>query len=196
MKKIRLAVIVGSNRRESINRRLAVALARLGEGRFDAEFVKIDDLPMYNYDLEEDRPASVRRFIDQVAATHTVLFVTPEHNRSIPAVLKNAIDWGSKPMEHNVWKGKTVAITGTSPGAIGTAVGQQHLRQILGILGSLVMGGEAYISFSPGLVDEAGDVTAERTRAFLIDFVDQLAALATYLELGREAANAQAMTSA
>jgi chromate reductase, NAD(P)H dehydrogenase (quinone) len=196
MKKIRLAVIVGSNRRESINRRLAVALARLGEDRFDAEFVQIDDLPMYNYDLEEDRPASVRRFIDQMAAADTVLFVTPEHNRSIPAVLKNAIDWGSKPMEHNVWKGKAVAITGASPGAIGTAVGQQHLRQILGILGSLVMGGEAYISFSPGLVDEAGEVAAERTRAFLIGFIDQLASLATHLELGREAANAQAMTSA
>ena len=196
MKKIRLAVIVGSNRRESINRRLAVALARLGEGRFDAEFVQIDDLPMYNYDLEEDRPASVRRFIDQVAATHTVLFVTPEHNRSIPAVLKNAIDRNSRPMKHNVRKGKTVAITGTSPGAIGTAVGQQHLRQILGILGSLVMGGEAYISFKPGLVDEAGEVTAESTRAFLAGFVDQFATLATHLEDVRQAANAQAMTAA
>src|ERR1700733_11140449 len=108
MKKVRLAVIVGSNRRESINRRLAVAMARLGEGRFDAEFVQIDGLPMYNYGLGGGRPASGRRFIAPVAATHTVLFVTPEPNRSIPALLKNAIDWASKPMEKNVWKGKTV----------------------------------------------------------------------------------------
>jgi chromate reductase, NAD(P)H dehydrogenase (quinone) len=196
MKKIRLAVIVGSNRRDSINRRLAVALARLGADRFDAEFIQIDDLPMYNYDLEEDRPASVRRFTDQVAAAQTVLFVTPEFNRSIPAVLKNAIDWGSKPMENNVWKGKAVAITGTSPGAIGTAVGQQHLRQVLGILGSLVMGGEAYVSFPPGLIDEAGDVTVERTRGFLASFMEQFATLATHLELGREAAKAQAVSAA
>src|SRR3984885_14186266 len=146
--------------------------------------------------LEGARPPAVVRFTNEVAAADAALFVAPEHNRSIPAVLKNAIDWGAKPNDRNVWRGKPVAITGTSPGAIGTAVGQQHLRQILGILGSLVMGGEAYISFNPGLIDEAGEVTVERTRAFLSSFIDQFAPLATHLELGREAANAQAMTAA
>ncbi len=101
---------------------------------------------------EGDRPASVRGFTAEVASTDALLVLTPEHNPSIPAVLKNAIDWGSKPMDQNVWRGKPAAITGTSPGAIGAAVGQQHLRQILGILGATVMGGEAYISFRPDLL--------------------------------------------
>ena len=103
---------------------------------------------MYSRDLEGARPPVVVRFTNEVAAADAALFVAPEHNRSIPAVLKNAVDWGSKPNYRNVWRGKPVAITGTSPGALGTAVGQQHLRQILGILGSLVMGGEAYISMA------------------------------------------------
>jgi chromate reductase, NAD(P)H dehydrogenase (quinone) len=137
MRKFKVATIVGSNRRESINRRLADALTRLGESEaFEFEFVRIDDLPMYSYDLEGARPPAVVRFTNEVAAADAALFVAPEHNRSIPAVLKNAIDWGSKPNDRNVWRGKPVAITGTSPGALGTAVGQQHLRQILGILGS------------------------------------------------------------
>src|SRR3984885_13716025 len=196
MRKFKVATIVGSNRRESINRRLAHALIRLGESEaFEFEFVRIDDLPMYCQDLEDARPPAVVRFTNEVAAADAALFVAPEHNRSIPAVLKNAIDWGAKPNDRNVWRGKPVAITGTSPGALGTAVGQQHLRQILGILGSLVMGGEAYISFKPGLVDEAGEVTAESTRAFLVGFIDQFATLATHLERVREAANAQAMTA-
>ena len=104
--------------------------------------------------------------------------MTPEHNRSLPAVLKNAIDWGSKPMDRNVWKGKVVAITGTSPSAIGTAVGQQHLRQVLGILGSLVIGGEAYISFKPDLMDESGDIANASTRTFLLAYMDAYLALA------------------
>jgi chromate reductase len=168
MRKFRVATIVGSNRRESINRQLAHALMQLAASeKFEFELVRIDDLPMYNWDLENARPSAVVRFTNEVGAADAVLFVTPEHNRSIPAVLKNAIDWGSKPTERNVWKGKPVAITGTSPGAIGTAVGQQHLRQILGALGSLVMGGEAYISFRSDLIGSDHNITNEATRSFL-----------------------------
>jgi chromate reductase, NAD(P)H dehydrogenase (quinone) len=172
MPKLNVAVIVGSNRRSSINRRYAEALVRLAADRMEARFVRIDDLPMYNADLEPNRPPAVGRFTGEVAEADAVLVVMPEHNRSLPAVLKNAIDWGSKPAERNVWKNKVAAITGTSPGAIGTAVGQQHLRQILGILGSLVVGGEAYISFKPDLIDAEGEIANENTRGFLRTYLD------------------------
>lgn len=168
-----VAIIVGSNRRESINRKLAEALVRLAPPTLACRFVQIDDLPMYNGDLEPDRPDSVRRFTAEVAKAEGLLIVMPEHNRSLPAVLKNAIDWGSKPMESNVWRNKPTAITGTSPGAIGTAVGQQHLRQILGVLGGAVLGGEAYLQFKPDLIDANGMVTNEGTRKFLKEYVDR-----------------------
>ncbi|HEY6895062.1 MAG TPA: NADPH-dependent FMN reductase [Rhodanobacteraceae bacterium] len=181
MTKYAAGIIVGSNRRESINRRLALALAKLGADRFDFKWIRIDDLPMYNQDLEGNRPDVVHRFTAEVRAVPALLFVTPEHNRSVPAVLKNAIDWGSKPTDRNVWRGKVAAITGTSFGAIGTAVGQQHLRQILGILGVLVMGGEAYISFRPEPVDDDGNFIDDSKRAFLAAYIDRFAALVTKL---------------
>jgi chromate reductase len=176
-----IGIIVGSNRRESINRRLAKALARLLEDRFVVRFIAIDDLPIYNGDLEGRRPAAVDRFADEVRGVDALLFVSPEHNRSVTALLKNAIDWGSKPTDRNVWRGKPAAITGTSIGAIGTAVGQQHLRQILGILGMTVMGGEAYIAFKPEPVDDDGHFLDESRRAFLAAYMDQFAALVTKL---------------
>ena len=154
MGKQAMGVIVGSNRRDSINRRLALALAALLADRYDIRFI---------------------------AGAAAVLFVTPEHNRSIPAVLKNAIDWGSKPTDQNVWRGKPAAITGTSMGAIGTAVGQQHLRQILGILGMTVMGGEAYITFKPEPVDHDGHFIDEAKRAFCSAYMNQFATLVRQL---------------
>ena len=177
MTRPRVGIIVGSNRRESINRRLALALAKLLGDRFEVHWIRIDDLPMYNGDLEGQRPAEVNRFTAEVASVPALLFVTPEHNRSLPAVLKNAIDWGSKPVGHNVWIGKVAAITGTSPGVIGTAVGQQHLRQILGILGVLVMGGEAYLSFKPEPVDHDGNFLVDSTREFLGKYMDNFVKL-------------------
>jgi chromate reductase len=179
MNRLKIAVVVGSNRRESINRRLAEALVKLGDASFDVSWARIDDLPMYNPDVAP--PLSVARFRAEVAGADGVLIVTPEYNRSIPAVLKSAIDWVSKPAEANAWRGKPVVITGTSPGAIGTAVAQQHLRQILGVLGAVVMGGEAYVSFKPGLIDADGTVTDAGTRAFLQNYVDQFVALTTKL---------------
>ena len=174
----KLGLIVGSNRRQSINRQLAQALARLAGDAFAAELVSIDDLPMYNQDLEAALPDSVTRFKREIEACDALLFVTPEHSRSIPALLKNAIDWGSRPWGKNSWTGKLAAVTGTSPGAIATAIAQQHLRAILSDLGMVVMGGEAYITFKPGLVDDNSNVTDESVRKFLKAFIDQLAALA------------------
>lgn len=187
---VNVAVIVGSNRRDSINGKLARALVRLANGKLTANFVQIDDLPMYNQDLENPLPASVARFKASVEQANALLFVSPEHNRSIPAVLKNAIDWGTRPYGRNSWAGKAVAIIGTSPGTIGTAIAQQHLRHVLGNLRALVMGGEAYLTFKPELIDEAEIVTDEGTRRFLQSFVDQFAGFAIRLTANAHAAAA------
>ena len=128
MTKLKLGVIVGSNRRDSINRKLAEALALLGSAAFEARFIRIDDLPMYNQDNELPVPAAVARFKGEVEGSDALLFVTPEHSRSIPAVLKNAIDWGARPWGKTSWPDKPAAITGTSAGAISTAVVQQNLK--------------------------------------------------------------------
>jgi len=178
MAKLKLAVIVGSNRRDSINRKLAQALAKLGEGAFDASFVQIDDLPMFNQDLEPNRPESTLRLKREIEAADAILIVTPEHNRSIPAVLKNAIDWASRPYGKNSWAGKTVAVTGTSGGAVGTAVSQNELRMILTNLAGVVVGGQVFVTFKDDLVDAQNNVTNEATRTFLQGFVDNFAKIA------------------
>ncbi len=177
MAKFKVAAVVGSNRRDSINRKLAQALAKLGAAKADFSFAPIDDLPLYNQDHEADLPKPVARFKAEIAAADAVLFVTPEHSRSIPAVLKNAIDWGARPWGQNSWTGKVAAVTGASPGAISTALAQQHLRQILGAQGILLSGGEAYVQFKPELIDSGNSITDEGTRKFLQAFVDQLIAL-------------------
>lgn len=171
-----VAVLVGSLRRESINRQLARAMAALAPAPLRLRDVPLDELPMYNGDLEADRPAAVRRFTDACARADAFLFVMPEYNRSLPAVLKNAIDWGSKPMDRNVWRDKPAAMSGASPGAIGTAVGQQHLRQILGILGAAVLGGENYLSAKPGFFDAEGGIADASTRDFVAAYLARFAA--------------------
>jgi chromate reductase len=176
-----IAVIVGSNRRESINRKLAQALVRLGARKFDAAFARIDDLPMYNQDSEGTLPSEVVRFKNEIARADGVLIVTPEHDRSIPALLKNAIDWGARPWGKNSWTGKPAFITGTSPGAIGSALAQQHLRSVMTGLGMILLGGEAYVSFKPNLIDEHGTIGDEATKKFLQDFVDRFAFLVSRL---------------
>jgi chromate reductase len=178
MAKLKLGVIVGSNRRESINRKLAQALVKLGTQDFEAAFLQIDDLPMYNQDNEQPVPEKVARFKAEVAASDALLFVTPEHNRSIPAVLKNAIDWGARPWGKSSWPGKPAAVTGTSAGAISTAVAQQHLRAVLANQGLHLMGGEADIQFKPELIDAQGAVADEGVRKFLKAFTDQFAGFA------------------
>ena len=181
MAKPHLAVIVGSNRRESINRRLAHAIAKLGEDEFDASFVRIDDLPMFNQDHEGNPPAEVVRFKNELARSDGILIVTPEHDRSIPALLKNAVDWGARPYGKNSWTGKPAFITGTSPGAIGSALAQQHLRSVMTGLGMILLGGESYITFKPNLVDDQGNITDESTRKFLRNFLDRFASLVVRL---------------
>jgi chromate reductase len=177
MAAFKIALIVGSNRRDSINLKFAKALAKLGSDKFDFKFVQIDDLPLYNQDNEGNLPAGVARFKAELAEADGILIVTPEHNRSIPAVLKNAIDWGSRPWGKNSWTGKVAAVTGAAQGAISTALAQQHLRQILGILGVVLSGGEAYLQFKPDLIDSNDVITNESTRQFLKGFLDQFAAL-------------------
>ena len=176
----KIAVIVGSLRRESINRKLAEALARLAKPRAEYTVLKIDDLPLFNQDLEPSPPASVTRLKGEIEAADGVLIITPEYNRSIPGVLKNAIDWASRPYGKNSFNGKPAAGIGTSQGAVGTAAGQQHLRSILTYLNVTQMGQpEGYITFKPGMIDDKGDVTDESVRKFLQTYVD---AFATWVE--------------
>jgi len=177
-----IAVIVGSNRRESINRKLAHALAKLGAGKFEAKFVRIDDLPIFNQDNEGNLPAEVVRFKDEIKRADGVLIVTPEHNRSMPTVLKNAIDWGARPFGTSVWPGKPGFITGTSPGAIGTALVQANLRTVMLGLGMTLLGGESYVQFKPNLVDDQDNIGDETTKNFLQAFVDRFATLVTKLK--------------
>jgi chromate reductase len=188
MSKIKLGVIVGSNRRESINRKLAQALVRLGGDAFEAKLIQIDDLPMYNQDFEQPMPASVARLKSEIEASDAILFVAPEHSRSIPAVLKNAIDWAARPWGKSSWPGKPAALTGAAGGNISTALVQQHLRAVLSVLGLHVLGGEAYIQFKPDLVDAQGNVTDDSVRAFLKSYIDQFAAFASKFADAKRAA--------
>ena len=172
-----VAVIIGSNRHDSLNAQLAHGLTRMAENRLIFRFIAIDVLPIFNQDLEATRPASVVRFKADIAAADGLLFVTPEHNRSIPAVLKNAIDWGSRPRSQNVWARKIVAVAGASPGSHGAAAAQIHLRQILSTLGALVMGGEVYITLRPDLIEADGTVSDESLRTSLERFMGRFVEL-------------------
>jgi chromate reductase len=177
MPKPQVAVIVGSNRKESINRKFAKALAKLGAARFDSHFVRIDDLPMFNQDNEANLPPEVARFKDEIKKADGVLIVTPEHDRSMPTVLNNAVHWGARPFGTSVWPGKAGFITGTSPGVIGTALAQAHLRSVMLGLGMTLLGGEAYITNKPNLIDDQGNIGDETTQKFLQGFVDRFATL-------------------
>jgi len=175
MARLTVAVIVGSARQASLNRLLALALTKLAKPDIGFDWITIRDLPIFDQEvLDEGTPPQVRRLKDQISQADALLFVTPEHNRSTSAMLKNAIDWGSRPRDASVWAGKPAAITGASYGRIGTAAAQQHLRAILGCLDVAVMGlPEAFIHLTPGLITPEGDVTNEETRLFLQQFMDQ-----------------------
>jgi len=182
--KSKVAVFVGSSRPGSLNRKLAKALARLGADKLDLQVVEIDDLPFFDPQRENNLPASVQRVKDAIAASDAVLFVTPEYNRGVPAVLKNVIDWGTRPWGTNVWDGKLATVTGTSPGVIGTAVAQHQMRTMLTAVGALVMGQpEVYLAFKPDLIDDEGNVADEQTAAFLRGYLDKFASLAARLSV-------------
>ena len=177
MEKRKVAVFVGSLREGSFNRQLAHALERLGEHRLEFDPVDLGRLPFYNQDFDGDYPAEGVALKAQVRAADAVLFVTPEYNRSVPGVLKNAIDLASRPYGDSAFAGLPAAVTGASVGAIGTAMAQQHLRNILSYLDMAVMPQpEAYIHFRDGLVDEDGRITKQDIREFLEDFVDRFVA--------------------
>ena len=164
----KVAVLVGSIRPNSTNMKFAKALEKLAVGRLQFEFIDLAALPFYDETLWDNPPAAVVALKQQIADADAVLFVTPEHNRSIPGVLKNAIDWPSRPYGQSVWAGKPAAIVGATPGAIGTAVAQSHLRSIISVLDMVVMGQpEIYFTVKPGLVDENYLVTDDKTRDFL-----------------------------
>jgi chromate reductase len=159
MSQIQIAVIVGSLRKESYNRQLADALVKLGPPDFSFRQLEIGDLPLYNQDDDDHQAESVLRLKREVQASQGLLFVTPEYNRSIPGVLKNAIDNASRPYGQSAWAGKPAGIIGVSIGAIGTALAQQHLRNVLAYLDVPTMGQpEAFLQMRDGMFDESGNI--------------------------------------
>lgn len=172
MAQLQIAVIVGSLRKESFNRQLANALARLAPQDVTFTQLRIDDLPLYNQDDDARQADAVQRFKGEVKAADGVLFVTPEYNRSIPGVLKNALDHASRPYGQSAWAGKPAGVIGVSVGAIGTALAQQHLRNVLAYLDMPTLGQpEAFIQAKEGLFDADGNV-GEGSRKFLQGWVD------------------------
>ena len=163
---------VGSLATKSINRLLAKALVNAAPPELRLTEISFKDLPLYSYDHDTDYPPVARAFKEAIAAVDAVIFVTPEYNRSIPGGLKNAIDWASRPYGSNAFTRKPSAVIGTSPGKIGTAVAQQHLRSILAFCNSPLMNSiEAYIQFEKDLISEDGIVSDESTRNFLQSYM-------------------------
>lgn len=172
-----VATLVGSLRQGSLNRMAARAIASLSPPGLDFGEVEIGDLPLYNEDLEQDPPAQWVRFRARMDAADAVLFVTPEYNRSVPGLLKNAIDVGSRPYGKSVWSGKPAAVVSVSPGGIGGFGANHHLRQSLVFLDMPVLQQpEAYVGNAANLFDENGGVKNEGTETFLRNFAQAFAA--------------------
>ncbi len=176
MTQYQVAVIVGSLRKDSYNRTLATAIAKLAPTEFSFKQVSIGDLPLYNQDDDAHPADSVKRLKSEISAANALLFVTPEYNRSIPGVLKNAIDHASRPYGQSVWGGKPAGVIGISIGAIGTALAQQHLRNVLAYLDVPTMGQpEAFLQLRDGMFDSNGDI-GESSQKFLQNWVDRYVA--------------------
>lgn len=176
-KPINVAVIVGSLRADSVNRKAALALARLAPDHVTLNIVEIGDLALYDEDVEAaGPPAAWSRLRDEVKAADAVLFVTPEYNRSVPGVLKNAIDVGSRPYGKAAWSGKPAAIMSLSPGALGAFGANHHLRQSLVFLDMPVLQQpEAYVGNAFTLFDDAGELTSDGTKGFFQTFINAFA---------------------
>lgn len=173
MRQYLIAVMVGSLRKDSFNHKLANAIVKLAPPEFTFKFSQIDDLPLYNQDDDNNPCAAVKRLKSEIVAAHGILFVTPEYNRSIPGVLKNAIDHASRPYGQSAWTGKPAGILGVSVGAIGTAMAQQHLRNILSYLDVPTLGQpEAFIQMKDGLFGADGNIGAG-SRNFLQNWMDR-----------------------
>jgi len=172
---IKVAMLVGSLRKDSFNRRLARAVEKLAPGELAFEHVEIGGLPLYDQDFDGSYPTSCQQLKQQIEAADALLFVTPEYNRSVPGVLKNAIDIASRPWGTNSFAGKPGAVIGASIGATGSALAQQHLRNVLAYLDVPLLGQpEVFVQFKDdGPVDPSGEITVESTRKFLQGFVDR-----------------------
>ncbi len=171
-----VAVLVGSLRKDSLNRKMAHALAALAAPALSFRQSEIGDLPLYNQDLDQNPPAPWTRLREELRNADAVLFVTPEYNRSVPGVLKNAIDAASRPYGHNAFDGKPGAVISVSPGAIGGFGANHHLRQSLVFLNVPVLQQpEAYVGGAATLFDDEGGIANEGTRTFLKKFVDAFA---------------------
>jgi chromate reductase, NAD(P)H dehydrogenase (quinone) len=169
-----ILVIVGSLRKGSINLRLAKALEKLAADRLPFVYADLHSLPIYNDDLWETPPTAVTDFKQAITAADAVLIVTPEYNRSTTPVILNAIAWGSRPSGKNSWNGKLGAIVGASPGAVGTAVAQSHVRSIVTSLGFYIMAQpEVYFQMKPDLIGEDLSIADEKTEAFLKGWVEK-----------------------
>ncbi|MDR3369931.1 NAD(P)H-dependent oxidoreductase [Rhodoferax sp.] len=172
MPQFHIAVIVGSLRQDSFNKKLATALARLAPADFTFTQVQIGDLPLYNQDDDTHQAASVVRLKSEIKAAQGLLFVTPEYNRSMPGVLKNAIDNASRPYGDSAWSGKPAGVLGVSVGAIGTAMAQQHLRNVLAYLNVPTLGQpEAFIQAKDDLFNPDGGI-GEGSRKFMQSWMD------------------------
>lgn len=171
-----IAVVVGSLRRDSFNRKLATGLARLAPADFRLKEVQIGDLPLYNQDDDANQAPAVKRLKSEIAGAKGLLFITPEYNRSVPGVLKNALDNASRPYGQSAWAGKPAGVIGVSPGAIGTALAQQHLRNILAYLDVPTLGQpEAFIQAKDGLFEADGSIGAG-SREFLQGWMNRYVA--------------------
>lgn len=172
----KVAVIVGSLRKDSYNRKMAHALARLAPDTLSLEIVEIGDLPLFSQDFEKALPSAVVAFKSRIQAADAVLFITPEYNRSVPGVLKNAIDCGSRPYGTSVWSGKPGGVVSVSTGAVGGFGANHHLRQSMVFLDVPMMGQpEAYLGGAAKLFDEAGEVAQAETREFLQRYINAYA---------------------
>jgi chromate reductase, NAD(P)H dehydrogenase (quinone) len=171
-----IGVIVGSLRRESLNKKLANGLAKLAPADFTFKTLSIGDLPLYNQDDDGNQADAVKRLKADVKAASGLLFVTPEYNRSMPGVLKNALDHASRPYGTSAWAGKPAGVIGISPGAAGTALAQQHLRNVLAYLDVPTLGQpEAFIQAKDGLFNADGSI-GEASRKFLQGWMDKYVA--------------------
>lgn len=176
MSQYQIVVVVGSLRKDSFNLKLAQALTKLAPADFSFKFLKIDDLPLYNQDDDTHQAEPVKRMKTEISVAKGLIFVTPEYNRSIPGVLKNAIDHGSRPYGQNAWSQKPAGVIGASVGVVGTAVAQQHLRTILAAIDVPTMAlPEAFIFVKEGLFDATGGF-GEDSKKFMQNWMDKYAA--------------------
>jgi chromate reductase len=174
MSQYEIVVVVGSLRQDSINKKLANALIKLAPPEFSFKHLEIGDLPLYNQDDDANQAESVLRIKREIAAASGLIFVTPEYNRSLPGVLKNALDHASRPYGQSAWSGKPAGIVGASIGTIGTAIAQQHLRGILAYLDVPTLGQpEVFIQVKEGFFDEAGNFASPDTAKFLQGWMDR-----------------------